>query len=668
MLLISPTARRATAVVWPPQPPADARYACATDTNTVLIPEVPARVDLWEARKQVLRRQILDASGLWPSPLRSPIAAQFGPEIKGDGYIVQSVAFETFPGLWVTGNLYRPLDIRGKIPAILNPHGHWTNGRLERSERCNAPMRCAQFARHGYIAFAWDMIGYGDNQGLPHRLGEPEDWLWGFHSFGLQLWNGLRAFDFLSTLPYVDTTRIGCTGESGGATQTLFLAAVEERIGFLAPVVMVSAHFQGGCICENAPSLRFQTCNLEIAAMAAPRPMHIVSATGDWTANTPRIEFPKLQEFYRLYGAQQLLSHYQVDAPHNFNRESRESVYTFFSHQFRNTPLHAWQTEDAFAIPPEGLLYVFPTRKPAQSDSTDILKERWHEYWRAVQRKHLTAAVTDHAAFVETYLPSLSLALGYPNKAVAELRISEHGAASVLAPQARKLLIWRSCDKAQLPALFLQPTAMPQRTAVLVSAIGKAGFFVETAEGIAPRPLLRDLLNRGYSLLLADIFLTGEHQRPFGQLGRFATPHLLTFQLTDDAERSRDILTLTVAATRLSQQMAVDLIALDRAALWAIAAFPFTSPTTRLIAAWPEGELDDIALLESLALPNLQRIGGIETLLQLALPRSLYFFGDLPEAIRERLQATANELAPSSSLLRVWHHPLTLDDGAEEWL
>src|SRR5271165_3129990 len=145
----------------------------------------------------------------------------------------------------------------------------------------------------------------------------------------MQLWDSIRVVDFLESLPEVN--RIGATGASGGATQILMLQAIDNRIQFSAPVNMISSIYQGGSPCENAPLLRIGTNNMEIAALMAPRPMLMVSTTQDWTKNTPRVEFPALQAMYRLYDKEANIQSVQIDAPHNYNRDSREAVYRFFA-------------------------------------------------------------------------------------------------------------------------------------------------------------------------------------------------------------------------------------------------------------------------------------------------------------------------------------------------
>ena len=203
------------------------------------------------------------------------------------------------------GNLYRPLGQgNGPFPAILNPHGHAAEGRLADTKDFSAAARCINFARQGMIAFSYDMVGYNDthfpfpenfqpgpaNSSKTHHsyATNAECLLWNINLFGLQTWDSIRALDFLETLPDVDKTRLACTGESGGGTQTYILGAVDDRLAAQAPVVMVSHLMQGGCLCENAPGLRLDYSNVEIDAVPAPRPQLIVGASGDWTKEIGR--------------------------------------------------------------------------------------------------------------------------------------------------------------------------------------------------------------------------------------------------------------------------------------------------------------------------------------------------------------------------------------------
>ena len=223
--------------------------------------------------------------------------------------------------------------------------------------------RAINLARQGFVVFTYDMIGYNDSRQLEHRtFGGPREKLWGLSMAGLQLWNGIRALDFLESLPYVQRDAIGATGASGGGTQVFLLAAVDERVAVAAPVNMISLHMQGGCLCENQPGLRLETNNVEIAATIAPRPLLMVSATGDWTTNTMEREYPAVRALYALHGAADRVHAVRFEAPHNYNRESREAVYAWMARWLQNAPADVRREERAFTPDPLPDLLVFHQR------------------------------------------------------------------------------------------------------------------------------------------------------------------------------------------------------------------------------------------------------------------------------------------------------------------
>jgi dienelactone hydrolase len=277
----------------------------------------------WEKRAEIIRQGLITGMKYDQMPKTTN---DFKPIIHStremDGYIVENIAIESFPGFYITGNLYRPLKTDKKCPAILSPHGHWDDRRMSE----DVQKRCACFARMGAVVFAYDMIGYGDSKQVSHRM--PVALL-------LQTYNGKRVIDYLVSRPDVDAEKIGITGESGGGTQTIMLTALDNRIKVSVPVVMVSAYFFGGCTCESGmpvhKSDHHQTNNVEIAALAAPRPMLLISDGGDWTKNTPRIEMPYLQKVYALYGAESKIdnAHFPGER-HGYEASKRFPVYNYF--------------------------------------------------------------------------------------------------------------------------------------------------------------------------------------------------------------------------------------------------------------------------------------------------------------------------------------------------
>ncbi len=314
-------------------PQQDSRNTNTPGTDTHFAPPRFTTRQAWEHRKVYLRKQILSAAGLYPIPNRTPLNARIFGRVDNRDCTIEKVLIETMPGYYLGGNLYRPLHETGKHAGILVPHGHWTYGRLENQPLYSGPTLGINLARQGHVVFEWDMVGYNDTIQTPHAFGNPTEQLWSFGPFGLQLWNAMRALDFVAALDDVDPARIAMAGASGGATQTMMLAAVDDRIQFAAPVNMVSLIMQGGDFCENAPGLRVGTNNVEVAAMFAPKPMLLVSATGDWTRNTPVEEYPAIRKFYELYGKPDNVETLQLQAPHNFNKENREAVYRFFGKQ-----------------------------------------------------------------------------------------------------------------------------------------------------------------------------------------------------------------------------------------------------------------------------------------------------------------------------------------------
>lgn len=283
----------------------------------------------WEKRAEVIRQGIIKGMKLNQMP---EIEGNFNTLISNtrtfDGYIVENIQIESFPGFFITGNIYRPIEKMQKHAAILSPHGHLQDKRLKE----DVQYRSAVLARMGAIVISYDMVGHGDSHQVDsHRM--PISML-------LQTWNSKRVLDYILSRPDVDHERIGITGGSGGATQTFLLTAIDERIKASVPCVQVSAHFFGGCVCESGMPIHksgnHQTNNVEIAALCAPRPMLLISDGNDWTRNTPLIEYPYIQKVYAVYDAEHKVENVHFPAEkHDYGYSKRAAMYNFFAYHLK---------------------------------------------------------------------------------------------------------------------------------------------------------------------------------------------------------------------------------------------------------------------------------------------------------------------------------------------
>src|SRR5271157_1444339 len=211
-------------------PEQDARNVDVHDSNTHFRMPAFASREAWLERAAFLRKQILASAGLLPMPARPPIQAEVFGKLERSGYTIEKVLLETYPGFYLGGNLYRPAGRQGPFPAIVSPHGHWAYGRLENQQLASVPGRCINLALQGFVVFSYDMIGQNDTDQIPHHWGSRQQDLWNINPLGAQLWDSIRAVDFVSSLADVDPSRVGVTGASGGGTQTFMLMAVEDRI------------------------------------------------------------------------------------------------------------------------------------------------------------------------------------------------------------------------------------------------------------------------------------------------------------------------------------------------------------------------------------------------------------------------------------------------------
>jgi hypothetical protein len=334
-------------VTWVPEglPPPPANGPALTQGNYLKPEQGKALLDAalvrfpdrgsWEAYVGHARARIQEGAGLSPWPERTPLNPVIRRRREYDGYSVENVVFESVPGYFVTGNLYRPLNAKPPYAAVLSTHGHYRAiAKLEDYDNHarfwpGMQARCASLARMGAVVLSIDMFGYGDSMQLVGQAAHRTPF-----ALTLQIWNAMRALDFLVSLENVDPKRIAVSGESGGGTQTFLLTALDPRVAVSVPVVMVSSYFFGGCACESGlPIHRSKdhfVSNPMIAALAAPRPLLLVSDGKDWTQHVPQIEFPFLQKIYSYFDAKSNVANVHLpDEGHDYGPSKRAAMYRF---------------------------------------------------------------------------------------------------------------------------------------------------------------------------------------------------------------------------------------------------------------------------------------------------------------------------------------------------
>ena len=296
----------------------------------------------WEARRDSLRREVrqrLELDAFLDSCVTIPDGSPSGkrPVIlskirKHDGYTTQNICIELTPGQHLFGTVYayapaksKKLKAKSKKPLIICPDGHWPY-RYRKDEQ----QRLGTLARMGAVCVDFDLYGWGESK---KEVGEAAHHTSRAHVY--QAACGYILLDWmLKNRKDIDAERIGVMGGSGGGTHTVLLSLLDERVTASAPVVHLASHFDGGCPCESGKPVQLAaggTCEPELAAIMAPKPMLIVSDGGDWTSSVPTLEFPYLQRIYGFYSAQDKVRNVHLpNERHDFKENKRQAVYDFF--------------------------------------------------------------------------------------------------------------------------------------------------------------------------------------------------------------------------------------------------------------------------------------------------------------------------------------------------
>ena len=494
------------------------------------LPFVPSKTAAeWKKRAAVLRRQAKVGLGIWPMPTPAALNAVVHGRVERDDYTVEKVYFESLPGHFVTGNLYRPKSGNRKPgPAVLCPYGHWPGGRFNRSDQRkfvsqrkkgqerydpagHYPLqaRCAHLARMGCVVFMYDMVGYADSVQIPHKTaGDPQHLI---NIAGLQTWNSMRAFDFLAGLDDVNPKRIAVTGASGGGMQTLLLFAVDPRPAVSVPVVSVFVNRKGAA-CTYGPYMRIDEGTIAVAALAAPRPLCIINAGGDWTSKFMTHGYPQLKELYRMLDIEERFDGKLFEKkPHNYNILSREYMYAFVKKHLKlddSAPV----TERDFKPLTKKEMTVWDAKHPKPSG-----KQIGKGHQKAVTdwfvqdaAKQLLAMIPADRASLDRYREvvggALSVTIGRELPDPATLRFRAVSNKQLDKVSKTTGLLSSTAAGSRLPFTLLEPVKTNNQTALWVHPEGKASLFKDGQV----RSCVQRLLDAGFTVAGVDLLQQGE--------------------------------------------------------------------------------------------------------------------------------------------------------------
>jgi hypothetical protein len=398
-----------------------------------------------------------------------------------------------------------------------------------------------QLARMGIVAFVYDMLGNSDShqftRELAHGFAKQRPEMntvenWGLFSpqaethaesiMGLQTWNSIRTVDFLTGLPDVDPSRIGCTGASGGGTQTLILSAVDPRITVECPAVMPSTAMQGGCTCENASLLRVNTGNIEFVALFAPKPVGMTAAD-DWTHELETKGFPELQKHFAAMGAPQNVAVWpHLQFKHNYNVVSRENIYGWFNTHFHLNLPSDRLVEHEYPLLTHAQLTVWDAAHPAPAGGDDFERKLLH-WWNDDAQAQLGKSPDNFEKYARSGWKSLIGWQGYhPGEFshLQEITVTGNGKSY----PAKVYTVHDAQAGFELPVIGIDPPNTNGHAALWLDEHGKAGLFSPSGE---LRPEVCRLLEVGWRVEGVDLFEQGEflpNGQPFTQTRRVANP------------------------------------------------------------------------------------------------------------------------------------------------
>lgn len=490
------------------------------DARRAAFDKVRTEADLLALRREI-RARVLDIIGGLPET-RAPLNARVTGTVPMDGYRIEKVVFESLPGLHVTALAYVPDAPGGPKPAVLVPCGHAPDGKSFR----NYQELSGQLARRGYVVLSWDPVGQGERSQFwdAARGRSRYNLVCGEHAVlgnlaclagttldRYMVWDGMRALDYLLTRPDVDGSRIAVTGTSGGGFQSLYLGALDERIGVVAPSCFVTSlpMRMANRIFEDPDSdpeqdpYRLVSAGVDhpgLLLLVYPRPVILLAAVKDFfPIEGARKTFREVAALYRAFGHGDRIEMAEGVHGHMYSPENRRAALAFID-RFNGRPVGG--TLDAIEILDPAALRCTPTGQVRASLAGRSLTEVIREEWRPRRRSPSTLAELYREGVPE--IGRWPIVAKGPGPAADVIGWEASGTSKVGDVHIDRYRLHHS-ERLVIPLLHIhREKAKPARAVIALSLEGKVG--------VADWPAVRRHLDAGEEVLSFDLRGVGENR------------------------------------------------------------------------------------------------------------------------------------------------------------
>lgn len=596
----------------------EARHVSSASLAT---PMTPSEWHSTVAKRREMWREMI---GLSPLPPRTPLKATITGVLDRGDYVVEKLHFQSVPGAYVVGNVYRPAKISGPLPAVLYLCGH-TKGKVNQPYQANPRW----FGQHGYVALVLDPIQLGESQGLHHGTYREGRWDWqsrGYTPAGTEVWNAMRALDYLETREDVDSARMGVTGLSGGGVISWCLGAADERVKVVVPVcqsgsiehVVFDRATDGHCDCAFWINY-YRWCWPDIGALIAPRALLIASGTEDvlWRPYGYRDVAHRLRRQYAELGASDRFDLVEDLAPHGYTPTLRKAIFTWFNKHLKDDPSPVTDDITDFVEPEENLL-VFGGQLPANDQMRridELLVEKapvpeitGRAEWEAYQEKTLQRLQT--VTFRNTLPDRVPRQRDFRSDGT-----DWRGAASTV--------VFQSVDGMTVGIKAKRPTHATAPVPTLVYSVPPDARQTFSGGGPSRPRVSRDIATAAVEVRNTAVTSVGP-----GYLWTARRTYPLLGQTLPERQVS-DMLAAVSLLKRRSETGSLAVFGSDYTAALAIYAALLDPDITEIVLQSPPETHEDPDTPEFL---GVLRVGDLPQNLALAFPRTITFVGDIPKA------------------------------------